>query len=107
MAEQPGNSKQRRLMIRGALTADAPRATCALVERGMVILSREGQEVGKVAAVSVDEEGVVEAILLSRLPAERSYHLVPAGFVRTVRNGDLILTVAADVVDGLEKRANR
>lgn len=103
MDEQAENGDRRRLMIRGVLPAQMPRETCGLVERGMPILSREGRQVGKVAAVSVDEQGAVDAILLSRLPLKMAYRIVPARVVTAVRNHEVVLAVNDDAIEGLEK----
>lgn len=93
---------ERRLMISGVLALDEPHGSRAIVERGMSILSREGQGVGKVAAVNVDENGAVEAILLSHLPAKMAYRLVPAENVTAVRDDEVVLDLAAGEIDRLE-----
>lgn len=98
---------ERRLMISGVLALDEPGGACAIIERGMSILSREGQRVGKVAAVSLDEGEVVEAILLSRLPLKMEYRIVPAARIAVVRDHEVVLDLTADGLDGLEKWSTR
>lgn len=90
-------------MISGVLALDEPRGACAIIERGMSILSREGQGVGKVAAVSLDEDEVVEAILLSRLPLKMEYRIVPADRIAAVRDHEVVLDLTADGIDYLEE----
>lgn len=101
--ERDQEGGERRLMISGVLALDESSGACAIVERGMSILSREGQGVGKVAAVSLDEDEAVEAILLSRLPLKMEYRIVPAKRIVAVRDHEVVLDLAADGIDDLEK----
>lgn len=98
---------ERRLMISGVLALDEPGGACTIIERGMSILNREGKGVGKVAAVSLDESDVVEAILLSRLPLKMEYRIVPANRIAAVRDREVVLDLAAGGVDALEKWSAR
>lgn len=91
------------LMVSGVLALAEPSGACAIVERGMPILSRDGQEMGRVAAVRVDGNQAVEAILLSRLPLKMEYRVVPAGRVAAAGGGQLILDMASGEIDGLQK----
>ena len=90
------------LIVSGVLVLEEPSGACAIVERGMPILSRDGQEMGKVTAVRVDGNQVVEAILLSRIPLKMEYHIVPAGSIVTVRGHEVILDLTVGGIDGLE-----
>lgn len=90
-------------MISGVLALDEPDRACAIIQRGMSILSREGQGVGKVAAVSVNQDAAVEAILLSRLPLRMEYRVVPAHSITAVRDHEIVLDLTADGIDSLEK----
>ena len=90
-------------MVRGVLPVRARRETCVFVERGMPILSREGRKVGKVAAVSVDENEVVDAVLLSCLPVKMEYRIIPADLITAVRDHAVVLAVAGGAIEGLEK----
>lgn len=101
--EQNDEGHEWRLMISGVLTLDGPPSVPAMVERGMPILSRERQEVGKVAAVRVDESANVEAVLLSRLPAKMEYCIIPVACIVTVCDQQLILDLDAGTIDTLEK----
>lgn len=101
--EQNRAGDELQLMVSGVLALEEPSGACAIVERGMPILSRDGQEMGKVAAVRVDGNQAVEAILLSRLPLKMEYRIVPAGSIVTVRGHEVFLDLTADGNDGLEK----
>lgn len=103
VAEQKGNDARQRLMISGVLTLAQPEGASAIVERGMSILSREGDEVGKVAAVSVSQERAVESILLARLPEKMEYRIVPVNQVAAVHAQHLVLTLTACQIEGLER----
>lgn len=64
-----------KLMVCGFV---APRGAPVEIRRGMAILSCEGLGIGKVAALVVKGYGEpVEQILLSRLPDEKGYWIVP------------------------------
>lgn len=106
MNEQPRNARHWRLMVSGVLAANTPREVCVVIERGMPILSRNGEELGKVAAVSIDEHEAVNAILLSRLPRKMEYRIVPAELVTGVRRRAVGLTIDEEGIDALEKRAS-
>lgn len=101
--EQNCAGDEPQLMVSGVLALEEPSGACAIVERGMPILSWDGQEMGKVAAVRVDRNQVVEAILLCRLPLKMEYRVVPVGRIVTVRDHEVILDLAFDGIDGLEK----
>lgn len=101
--ENNRDGAKRRLLVSGVLTFDDLQGTWATVERGMSILSPEGHCVGKVAAVSVGEDEVVEAILLSRLPLKMAYRIVSADTIVVVSDQDVVLDLTADGIEGLEK----
>lgn len=103
MNERVEYSDHQRLMASGVLAAKAPRTTCTVIERGMLMLSRGGDEIGKVAAVSVDVDGAVKAVLLSRLPSVVEYRIVPDDLVASVHEGTVALTIDSETVEALEK----
>lgn len=78
---------------------------CALsteVKRGMPILSKEGRETGKVAAVLLDSEShSATHILLSRLPDTPGYWMVPVAEIAQVREGAIWLRIPEEVVNTL------
>lgn len=73
------------------------------VQRGMAILSREGQEIGKVAALVVKGEAkFAGGILLSRLPEIQGYWLVPVERIRGVYAGSVQLDLTYPEAGELE-----
>jgi sporulation protein YlmC with PRC-barrel domain len=72
------------------------------VRRGMVILTSEGQEAGRVAAVIVDRQDQhVTHILLTRLGQLPEYRLVPIALVKQVREATVQLAIFSQVVNTL------
>ena len=90
------------LMVSGFV---CPESSCTLskeVRRGMVIRSRDGLEVGKVAAVVLDRfDRKATHILLSRLPEECGYWLVPASSVAQVDAERVQLSIPGSAIDTL------
>lgn len=103
VAGQEGNGARQKLMISGVFTLAQPEGASAFVKRGMSILSREGDEVGKVAAVSFSEEQAVQSILLARLPEKIEYRIVPINQIAAVYEQHLVLTLTAVQIEGLER----
>ncbi len=65
-------------------------------------MSRDGQEVGKVAAVVVDPlTQEVTHILLCRLPQSPDYRLAPLDIVTQVTGQTVMLQIQSQDVDGL------
>lgn len=75
---------QVQLMISGVLTTARAPNRQARIERGMRVMSRDGEEAGRVAAVAVTGREEVDFFLLSRLPAEMIYRVVSAAAVADV-----------------------
>ena len=90
----------RKLMVSGFI---CPQSGCALsteVRRGMPILTNQGIEVGKVAAIVVDDENQSPAyLLLDRLPEQLGYWSVPIELVAAVENDQLWLSIPASAED--------
>lgn len=88
-----------KLMVHGFV---CPESSCNLsveIRRGMPILSSEGLEVGKVAAVLLDNETKKATyVLLGRLPEMRGYWLVPVDSISEVGEGNIQLNITVDVV---------
>jgi hypothetical protein len=101
--EQNRAGEELQLLVSGVLALEDPSGAFAIVERGMPILSRDGQEMGRVVAMRVDGNQDVEAILLSRLPLKMEYRVVPAGHVVAVCDRQLILDMVSGEIDGLQK----
>lgn len=86
-----------KLMVSGFI---CPQLRCALsteVRRGMRILANQGIEVGKLAAIVIDDENESPAyLLLDRLPKLQGYWSVPIELVVAVENDQLWLSIPAN-----------
>ena len=93
-----------KLMVHGFV---CPESSCALsmeVSRGMTIRSKEGLEVGKVAAVVLDSDRrKATHLLLGRLPEMSGYWLVPIDLVVEVRDECVQLSISIQVVETLPR----
>jgi hypothetical protein len=68
----------------------------------MSLMSRDEQEVGKVAAVMVDTAvGQVAFILLCRQPQAPDYRLIPLHAIARVSGDTVTLDIQSQEVDGL------
>jgi len=85
-----------KLMVSGFI---CPHTGCALsteVRRGMPILTNQGIEVGKVAAIVIDDENQSPTlVLLDRLPEQQGYWSVPIELIAKVENDQLWLSIPA------------
>lgn len=99
--QKPSELAQK-LMVSGCVCSESSNALSIEVRRGMSIHSREGLEVGKVAAVLLDESGQQAThLLLSRLPERAGYWLVPAGSIVQVRSESIQLSISTNAVEAL------
>ena len=90
----------RKLMISGFICLQSEGALTIEVRRGMPIFSNQGIEVGKVAALVIDEKNQSPAyLLLDRLPEQRGYWSVPFELIVKVENDQLWLSIPASAVD--------
>jgi hypothetical protein len=72
------------------------------VRRGMIILTSEGLEAGRVAAVAIDRRNQqVTNILLSRLIQRHEYRLVPISIIEQVLEEKVLLCIFNQVVNTL------
>jgi hypothetical protein len=72
------------------------------VRRGMPILTAEGLEVGRVAAVVVSgEDSQATLLLLGRLPNIPEYRLVSIDLIAHIREGGLKLSIPSQDIDNL------
>jgi sporulation protein YlmC with PRC-barrel domain len=93
---------QAELLVSGTLLPDQVRQVPVEVQRGMAILTREGQEAGTVAAIVVDKtDRSVTHILLSRLSQLPEYRLVPLDLVAQVSDETVRLSIFNPVVSSL------
>jgi sporulation protein YlmC with PRC-barrel domain len=84
-----------------------PESSCTLsaeVKRGMPILSNEGLEVGKVAAVILNGENhKATHILLCRLPEVSGYWLVSVDLIKEIRDKRVQLSISGQAVESLPR----
>jgi sporulation protein YlmC with PRC-barrel domain len=94
-------NQQQKLLVSGWVNLPAAGSPVE-VARGMSIVSRNGQEVGKVAAVAVDTAAQeMTYILLCRLPQSPDYRLIPLDIVVQVAGDAVILCIQSQDIDGL------
>ncbi len=94
--------QQYRLLVSGRVSLSAPGGSPVEVTRGMSILSRDGREVGRVAAVVVDRRSrVATHILLCRWPQTPEYRLAALGHVAEVSEAAVRLQIHGQAVAGL------
>jgi hypothetical protein len=90
-----------KLMVTGTITS---RNSCApfVVKRGMPIFSREGWEVGKVAAVVLGGNHQKAAyLLLGRLPETSGYWMVSVDLIAEVDDEKVQLSIPKEAVQSL------
>lgn len=91
-----------KLMVRAFVCVDKNCALSTEVRRGMHILSEEGREIGKVAAVILDPETRnATCLLLSRLPEKRGYWMVPLDMIVQIKDETVLTKVAEKILDEL------
>lgn len=91
-----------KIMVQGFVCLEGNCSIIIEIKRGMPILSEESLEVGKVAAVLLDNETrKATHILLSRLPEMKGYWLVPVDLILGVCEGNVQLRIPVDGVGDL------
>jgi hypothetical protein len=91
-----------KIMVQGFVCLEGNRPITIEIRRGMPILSEESLEVGKVAAVLLDNETrKTTHILLSRLPEMKGYWLVPVDLILGVCEGNVQLRIPVDAIGDL------
>lgn len=90
------------LIVSGALNPPREGESAVNVRRGMVILTSEGHEAGRVAGVIIDRAGQhVTHILLTHLGHLPEYRLVPVAVVDQVHDEMVRLSILRTVVNTL------
>jgi sporulation protein YlmC with PRC-barrel domain len=104
--EGPDNDDQsQKLMESGPVYLEQGDGSPVEVMRGMTILTKEGQEAGKVAAVVVDNyDQKVTHLVLGRLHLRPDYRLVPVNLVEQVTGDEVLLYISGPVVESLPVR---
>lgn len=101
--KQPPQSS-RKLMVTAMVCSETSCSFNGEVRRGMTILSVDGWEVGKVAAVVLEGDAQKAThLLLSRLPQESGYWLVPLGIVIEITSKGVQLSASKRFVDALPR----
>ncbi|MDT8306566.1 MAG: hypothetical protein RRC07_11575 [Anaerolineae bacterium] len=87
----------RRLLEQATVVLPQQGDSGVIVRRGMRFASREGSEVGRVAAVLVEDDPPrAVALLLDRLPAYRDYLCVPLELVASVAGETVSLVLNSE-----------
>ena len=95
---------EKKLMVSGFI---CPRSACVLsieVRRGMVIRSKEGMEMGKVAAIVLDTNNQKAThLLLDRLPEISGYWLIDVNLVINVQDCEVDLSIPIAAIQSLPR----
>ena len=96
------------MMVSGQLHLKGTDGPPVEVKRCMAVFSRDGRELGLVAAVYLDpHKQDVTAILLGRLPVTSDYRLILIDLIDHVSEDDVQLRITAESVGELAKREAR
>lgn len=97
--------QSQRLFERGLVCLRQEHCLPVEVTRGMAILTSEGQEAGKVAAVIVDNDSQkVTHILLTRPRQVPDYRLVPVTLIEQVDEEIVLLEICGQAIESLPTR---
>jgi len=97
--------RSQRLFERGLLRLDQTKGLAVEISRGMTVLTNEGQEAGKVAAVVVDTASQqVSHLLFRHLSLSPKYRLVPVNLIEQINQETIVLRVGKQIVDSLPVR---
>jgi hypothetical protein len=92
----------RELMVSGLIYPACMPTIAVEIRRGMAILTGEGREAGRVAAVLIDSrDGQVTHILLGRHYDTPEYRLVPVDLVEQVREESVLLRILDELINRL------
>lgn len=100
----PGRPDSDILMESGSIWLHGDVCGECRVQRGMPAISTDGEEVGWVAAVMLNPEGLSTALLMARPQATLEYYLVPLGLISRVEGGQVLLRMPAQTVQTLPHR---
>jgi sporulation protein YlmC with PRC-barrel domain len=90
------------LLVSGPIYPNHVPDSAIEVHRGMAMMTIEGHEAGRVAAVVIAKEGQqVTHLLLSRLAYTPEYRLVPVHLIQEVREERVLLRIFNHVVSNL------
>ncbi len=93
------------LFERGLISPEQKDSTPVEIRRGMTIQTREGQVVGKVAAVIVDNHRQnVTHLLFSQQHQTLEYRLVPVNLIEQVKEEIVLLNLCQQAIESLPLR---
>ena len=102
------NENQKTIMVSGQLRLKGMAGPPVEVRRCMAVLSRDGRELGMVAAVCLDPlTQDVATVLLGRLPVTADYRLIPIDLIDHVSEDAVHLCITAESVQELAQHEVR
>jgi hypothetical protein len=88
-----------KIMSKGHVRVEPHGPVQAAVERGMVVLSCTGEDLGRVAAVVIQQiTRQVVYLILGHLPHEPRYQCLPVSWIERVEEEAVVLNVGKEVV---------
>jgi hypothetical protein len=106
MAHENSADKSQRLFERGQVHLERENQPQPVeVSRGMVVLTRDGLEAGRVAAVVEDSQSrQISHLLLGRPRLAQDYRLVPVALIEQVNGEAVYLHIDSEAVASLPPR---
>lgn len=103
MSHENSADKRQRLFERGQVRLDREnQAQPVEVSRGMAVLTQDGREAGRVAAVVIDSQSwQISHVLLGRPHLTRDYRLVPVELIKEVNGESIYLLIDSEAVESL------
>ena len=94
-----------RIFERGLICLEQTNGLTVEVTRGMAIMTNEGQEAGKVAAIVVDSASQqVTHLLLGHLRPSPDYRLIPVNLIEQIAQETVLLGIGSQTVESLPGR---
>lgn len=99
------NNQAKRLFESGSIYPEQKNGLPVKISRGMTILTSEGWEAGKVAAVVVDNDSQnVTHVLLTRSRSVPDYRLVPVNLIKKLDEEAVLLEICHHAIENLPGR---
>ncbi len=97
--------QSQRLFESGSICPEREHGLPVKVSRGMTILTNEGREAGKLAAVVVDNDSQkVTHLLLTRPRLVPEYRMVPVNLIEQVDEAVVFLEICSQAIESLPIR---
>lgn len=94
--------ESQKLMVSGLVCLEGQEGAIE-IQRGARLYSREGELIGKVAAVVIDRpDRLASELIIFRLPGVRGYWRLPNERVVSVDNGEVWLDLSTEEVEQLD-----